>query len=145
MEPMSKRILAQSDNTPVSPKATGYQQFEFSRPVKGGVTNTHNMGSSNTAAHHEQPSSRAATASSNGNLGGFGNTQGQQQLGNSITTGQQHLSTASEMGQPAFASVHHQQIQTMPNNTASDTVVGITNYHVPPDSVEVPYRPTGSF
>jgi len=142
---MSKRILAQSDNTPVSPKATGYQQFEFSRPIKGGVSSSQHMGSSNTAAHHEQPSSRAATSSSHGISEEFGNTQGQQQLGNGITTGQQQLGNGSTVGQPTFGSVHHQQIQTVPNNTESDTAVGITNYHVAPDSVEVPYRPTGSF
>jgi len=142
---MSKRILAQSDNTPVSPKATGYQQFEFSRPIKGGVSSSHTTNSFHTSTPHEQPSTRAATSSSNGTAGGFGNLQGQQQVGNGITTGQQQLSNGSAIGQPAFGSVHHQQIQTMPNNTASDTVVGITNYHVAPDSVEVPYRPTGAF
>jgi len=139
---MSKRILAHSDDRPVSPVATGYQQFEFSRPIKGGVSSSQHMGSSNTSAHHEQPSSRAATSS--GISGGFGNAQGQQQLGNGTTTGQQQFGNGSAVGQPAFGSVHHQQIQTMPNNTESDTVVGITNYHVAPDSVEVPYRPTGS-
>jgi len=92
------------------------------------------MNSANTFTPHEQQTSRATTTSSNGTAGGFGNLQGQQQVGNGST-----------MVQPAVENVHHQQIQTTRNNTESDTVVGITNYHVAPDSVEVPYRPTGSF
>jgi len=78
--------------------------------------------------------------SSNGTAGGVGNLQGQQ-----VGNGQQQISNGVTPGQPAFGSVHHQQIQNMPNNPESDTVVGITNYHVAPDSVEVPYRPTGAF
>lgn len=51
----SERLLHEQNDEPVTPKATGYQQVEFSKPVKGNDTGLQSQGYGGSEAAVSQP------------------------------------------------------------------------------------------
>lgn len=113
----SEQLLDDQEGKPMTPKATGYQQMDFSRPVKGGNNEGHEShGPTSSNMHSNQYHNSGFT--SHTSSGGY-QTDVQQQP---IAGG----------GVPA-----HSGAIDLPSTS--------TGYVVPAGSVEVPYKPSDAY